>query len=62
MKPRASANLVKELGNDDYGTLSIGTTHTQARYVLPVVIREFRQRFPDVKLHLHQGTRNRSRR
>ena len=37
-------------------SLSIGTTHTQARYVLPDVIREFRGRYPQVRLNLHQGT------
>jgi LysR family cys regulon transcriptional activator len=40
----------------DGGTLSIGTTHTQARYVLPEVIRAFREKYPKVRLHLHQGT------
>jgi LysR family transcriptional regulator, cys regulon transcriptional activator len=40
----------------DGGTLSIGTTHTQARYVLPEVIRLFREKYPKVRLHLHQGT------
>ena len=38
------------------GTLSIATTHTQARYVLPPVIREFREKYPQVRVHLHQGT------
>ncbi len=38
------------------GSLSIGTTHTQARYVLPPVIREFREQYPNVALNLHQGT------
>ncbi len=38
------------------GVLRIGTTHTQARYVLPVVIRAFRQIFPAVSLQIHQGT------
>ncbi|MEJ2601947.1 MAG: HTH-type transcriptional regulator CysB [Gammaproteobacteria bacterium] len=38
------------------GTLSIATTHTQARYVLPEVVRVFRERYPDVSLELHQGT------
>ena len=38
------------------GRLSIGTTHTQARYVLPEVIRRFREGYPDVTLDLHQGT------
>jgi LysR family transcriptional regulator, cys regulon transcriptional activator len=40
----------------DRGALSIATTHTQARYVLPSVIERFRMRYPKVKLHLHQGT------
>jgi LysR family cys regulon transcriptional activator len=38
------------------GVLSIGTTHTQARYFLPRIIQEFRIRYPDVQFHLHQGT------
>jgi LysR family cys regulon transcriptional activator len=45
-----------ELRKADGGTLSIATTHTQARYVLPEVIRRFRTRYPKVRLHLHQGT------
>jgi LysR family cys regulon transcriptional activator len=48
--------LADEQRGDSRGTLSIGTTHTQARYVLPPVIRKFRERYPDVELHLHQGT------
>ncbi len=36
--------------------MSIATTHTQARYVLPDVIQEFRKRYPKVGLNLHQGT------
>ena len=36
--------------------MSIATTHTQARYVLPDVIGEFRERFPKIGLNLHQGT------
>lgn len=42
--------------DEDRGSLSIGTTHTQARYVLPAVIQQFRSRYPDVRLHLNQGT------
>jgi LysR family transcriptional regulator, cys regulon transcriptional activator len=38
------------------GVLSIGTTHTQARYVLPAVIQRFRAQYPQVEVHLHQGT------
>jgi LysR family cys regulon transcriptional activator len=45
-----------ELKGENNGVLSIGTTHTQARYVLPQVIKQFRQQYPDVKLQLHQGT------
>ncbi|GMV00615.1 MAG: LysR family transcriptional regulator [Burkholderiales bacterium] len=48
--------LSEDLRNVSGGTLSIGTTHTQARYVLPGVIRAFRLRYPGVQLHLHQGT------
>ena len=45
-----------ELANAEGGTLSIATTHTQARYVLPEVIRTFRAKYPKVRLHIHQGT------
>ena len=38
------------------GPLSIATTHTQARYALPAVVRDFRQLYPQVTLNLHQGT------
>jgi LysR family cys regulon transcriptional activator len=42
--------------DDSSGTLAIGTTHTQARYVLPPVIKAFRERYPKVDLNLLQGT------
>ncbi len=45
-----------DLRDPAIGTLSIGTTHTQARYVLPAVISRFVARYPRVKLCLHQGT------
>ena len=38
------------------GLLSIATTHSQARYALPTAVQEFRAQFPNVKLHLHQGS------
>ncbi|MGF6529046.1 CysB family HTH-type transcriptional regulator [Variovorax sp. PvP013] len=38
------------------GLLSIAATHSQARYALPVAVQEFRVRFPNVRLHLHQGS------
>jgi LysR family cys regulon transcriptional activator len=37
------------------GSLTIATTHTQARYVLPPAIKQFTERFPKVRLLLHQG-------
>lgn len=46
----------QDLRQADSGSLAIATTHTQARYVLPPVIRAFRERYPKVRLHLHQGT------
>ena len=42
--------------DDQNGILRIGTTHAQACYVLPPVIRAFRQRYPKVALQIHQGT------
>ncbi len=42
--------------NEASGLLRLATTHTQARYVLPAVIRRFRSRFPDVGLEIQQGT------
>jgi len=38
------------------GLLSIAATHSQARYALPVAVQEFRSHYPNVKLHLHQGS------
>jgi LysR family transcriptional regulator, cys regulon transcriptional activator len=49
-------SLASDYYHEEEGTLSIATTHTQARYVLPEVIREFRNRYPGVNLNLHQGT------
>ena len=45
----------EEFSNETGGTLSIATTHTQARYALPNVIKAFTQRFPKVRLDIHQG-------
>ena len=50
------SNLSRELKGEETGTLSIATTHTQARYVLPEVIQAFTERYPKVDLELHQGT------
>jgi len=48
--------VAQEFSNERKGSLSIATTHTQARYALPKVIREFIQQYPEVALHMHQGT------
>ena len=45
----------EEFTREDIGELTIATTHTQARYALPPVIKRFRDRYPKVKLTLHQG-------
>lgn len=48
--------LALEFSDEKKGSLSIATTHTQARYALPPVIKTFILRYPDVSLHMHQGT------
>jgi len=57
--------ILREVGNlkrigeqfsaEDSGTLSIATTHTQARYVLPVPVAKLREAYPNVNISLHQG-------
>ena len=61
-----SLRILKEAENlkrvgDDYaggaqGRLAIATTHTQARYALPNVVKAFVEQYPEVKLTLHQGS------
>lgn len=46
----------EERNNTGAGVLSIATTHTQARYILPEVLRSFLKRYPKVKIHIHQGS------
>lgn len=46
----------EEYSKQDAGTLSIATTHTQARYVLPEPVAALRKRYPKVNVSLHQGT------
>jgi DNA-binding transcriptional LysR family regulator len=45
----------REFADEDAGTLTAATTHTQARYALPRVIADFRRGHPKVQLHLLQG-------
>lgn len=44
-----------EYTQKDKGTLTIATTHTQARYFLPPAVKQFMAAFPDVALTIHQG-------
>lgn len=50
---------IKQIGyeftHDANGSLSIATTHTQARYALPPVIKTFKESYPNIRLHIHQG-------
>lgn len=54
------ADNLKRVGDDfnaqHTGRLSIAATHSQARYALPTVVRDFRQLYPKVTLLLHQGS------
>ena len=45
----------EQYSSQDSGTLSIATTHTQARYVLPVPVAQLRSAYPNVNISLHQG-------
>ena len=45
-----------EFSQSSSGRLSIAATHSQARYALPGAVRDFRQRYPQVTLNLHQGS------
>ncbi len=47
--------VADEYRREDAGTLTIATTHTQARYVLPKVLHAFAERYPKVRVVLHQG-------
>jgi LysR family cys regulon transcriptional activator len=53
-------NNLKQIGEQfsakDTGTLSIATTHTQARYVLPVPVANLRDKYPKINVSLHQGS------
>ncbi|TAJ16440.1 MAG: LysR family transcriptional regulator, partial [Rugosibacter sp.] len=56
---RETQNLTRvgqDFTSENDGTLSIATTHTQARYTLPTVIQRFLQLHPAIRLHLQQGS------
>ena len=51
-------NVSNHFASRDTGSLTIATTHTQARYALPEIIKAFKAEFPKVRLVLHQGSPN----
>ena len=55
-KVESIKQVAQEYSNEKKGSLSIATTHTQARYALPDTISAFIASYPDVSLHMHQGT------
>ena len=48
--------IAQEYTAKELGSLGIATTHTQSRYILPQVIKTFMERYPEVSLHMHQGS------
>jgi LysR family cys regulon transcriptional activator len=46
----------QEYSGEKSGTLTVATTHTQARYVLPRVVQSFRAEFPNVRIALQQSS------
>ncbi|MGB0733520.1 MAG: HTH-type transcriptional regulator CysB [Pontibacterium sp.] len=55
-KVDAIKQVAQEFSDERKGSLSIATTHTQARYALPKTITQFMGLYPDVSLHMQQGT------
>jgi LysR family cys regulon transcriptional activator len=55
-KTESIKQIAQEFSDPKKGSLSIATTHTQARYALPAVIAAFIKRYPDIAMHMHQGS------
>lgn len=55
-KVESIKQVAQEFSDEKKGSLAVATTHTQARYALPKTITEFIKSYPDVSLHMHQGT------
>lgn len=56
VKAQNIKSVAQEQTLPNKGVLRIATTNTQARYMLPDVIEKFKARYPEVSLHLHQGS------
>jgi LysR family cys regulon transcriptional activator len=55
-KVESIKQVAQEFSDERKGSLDVATTHTQARYALPPTITSFMKQYPDVSLHMHQGT------
>jgi LysR family cys regulon transcriptional activator len=56
---REAGNLTRvgaDFASNANGLLTLATTHTQARYTLPEVVRRFVERYPGIRLHVQQGS------
>jgi DNA-binding transcriptional LysR family regulator len=49
-------SLADDFRDNRNGTLHIATTHTQAKYLLPVPVQKFRQQFPNIKIYMVQSS------
>ncbi|WP_415891341.1 HTH-type transcriptional regulator CysB [Neptuniibacter sp. SY11_33] len=55
-KVESIKQVAQEFSDERKGSLDVATTHTQARYALPPTITGFMKEYPEVSLHMHQGT------
>ena len=55
-KVESIKQVSQEFSDENKGSLSIATTHAQARYALPNIIEGFISQFPDVSMSIHQGS------
>jgi LysR family cys regulon transcriptional activator len=55
-KAQQIKNLAEDYRENRLGSFRLGTTHNQARYVLPEILKTFMARYPNITLHVHQGT------
>lgn len=56
VKTQSIRAVANEYTQPNHGVLRIATTNTQARYMLPPVVERFSKQYPDVSLHIHQGS------
>lgn len=56
VKTQSIKAVAEEYTNPNHGVLRIATTNTQARYMLPSVVERFSKKYPNVSLHIHQGS------